>query len=89
MRLSFTLSGSCLWTKEVTAPLLLPHNPARREERVSCVAASAADLSLMQPPPDSPCPTMFSALALAGGEVTLHVNGRGCPFVQLPDSTCL
>lgn len=53
------MSGPRFLTKEVTAPLLSPFDPACWG---LCVTVSAADLSMMQSPHNSPCPRMFSAL---------------------------
>ena len=93
--MSFSLSGPHFVTKEVTASLLSPLGPAFREEGVSWVTASAAGVSTMQAPPSCPCPVMSPALGSADGEdsqiekVTLHVNGRGHPFVQPLECLCL
>lgn len=77
-----------------TSPLA-PPNPACREEGFSSATASAADISMVQPPADCPCPEMWAltALTLADwedlqtGKVTPRINGRGYPFLQLLEST--
>lgn len=91
------LGWTFLWVVHVSSLQKLQHLSSRPSTLLagSCVTASATDIPIMQPPPGSPCLVMFSALGLADGEdlqigeVTLHVNGRGCPFVQFPECLCL